>query len=128
MSTAEFKAAMSGVYLVYELETPTTEQADAFQDPQVVDDFGTEEYIDNRAVAIPVGHNTFYEVNLRAKLEMSPDSPESNGDYLMRHTSEGNAYTPYVSPIPSLPSADGNYVLKCTVSGSTKTLTWVEET
>lgn len=125
---ATFKTAMSGVYLVYELATPTTEQAEPYTNPQIVNDFGTEEYIDDRAVAIPVGHNTFYEVNLRAKLEMSPDSPESNGDYLMRHTSEGNAYTPYVSPIPSLPSADGNYVLKCTVSGSTKTLTWVEET
>lgn len=28
--------------------------------PQAVDDFGTEEYVDNREVAIPVGHDTFY--------------------------------------------------------------------
>lgn len=120
--------ASNSIELLYEKATPTTETADTFTNPQIVNDFGTEEYIDNRAVPIPVGHNTFYEVNLRAKLEMSPDSPESNGDYLMRHTSEGNAYTPYVSPIPALPSTDGTYTLKCTVSGSTKTLTWVEET
>ncbi len=61
-----FKAAMSGVYLVYELATPTTETADPFTNPQLVDKDGTEEYIDagvkagTRDIAIPVGHETIY--------------------------------------------------------------------
>ena len=41
---AAFKAAMSGVYLVYEKATPAEESADPFTNPQIVDDFGTEEY------------------------------------------------------------------------------------
>lgn len=61
-----FKAAMSGVYLVYEKATPTTEYTSPFATTQVVDADGTEEYIDagveagTRDVAIPVGHNTKY--------------------------------------------------------------------
>lgn len=56
-STA-FKTAMSGVYLVYELATPTTEEADPYQNPQEVGT--TESYTDNRAVPIPVGHESTY--------------------------------------------------------------------
>lgn len=56
-----FKSAMSGVYLVYELATPTTETADAFEEIQKVTPiYGTEEFVDNRAVPIPVGNNTQY--------------------------------------------------------------------
>ena len=53
-----FKTAMSGVYLVYELGTPTTETADPFTDPQEVSPFGTEEYISTGIV--PVGNETQY--------------------------------------------------------------------
>ena len=45
LTAAEFKTAMSGVYLVYELATPTTESANAFTNPQIVDSWGTEEYL-----------------------------------------------------------------------------------
>ncbi len=92
------KTALNGVYLVYELATPTTETADAYQNPQIVNDFGTEEYVDNRAVAIPVGHETEYVKNM---------------DRLL---------------LPATPSADGTYTLKCTVSGGTPTLSWVADT
>lgn len=120
--------------IVYKLATPTTEEAAPFQSPQVVDDFGTEEYVDagvtastpTRDVAIPVGHESKYSANLRAKLEMAPDSPsDGDGDYLVRQTSGENEYVKYVSPVPALPSEDGTYSLKCTVSGSTKTVAWV---
>lgn len=65
---AAFKSAMSGVYLIYELETPTTGHGLPFSYPQLVDGSGTEEYVDalsnpevnERDVAIPVGHETFY--------------------------------------------------------------------
>lgn len=61
-----FKAAMSGIYLIYEIATPTTESADPFTNPQICDGYGTEEYVDaavlaeDRDVSIPVGHDTEY--------------------------------------------------------------------
>ncbi len=55
---ATFKAAMSGVYLVYELATPTTDTADPFTDPQEISPYGTEEYISTGIV--PVGNETQY--------------------------------------------------------------------
>jgi len=130
-----FKTSLSGIYLLYELATPTTESADAFQNPQIVDDWGTEEYVDRpstagtptRDVAIPVGHDSMYQANLRAKLEMAPDSPsDGNGDYVVRQTDGINEYVKLVIPteLPSNPSEDGTYILKATVSGGTTTLSW----
>ena len=58
-----FKTAMSDVYIVYELAETTEETADPFINPQAVDPDGTEEYVDTRDVAIPVGHQTFYQSN-----------------------------------------------------------------
>lgn len=55
---ATFKAAMSGVMLVYELATPTTETATPFTNPQIVSKYGTLEYVTNSIV--PVGHKTTY--------------------------------------------------------------------
>ena len=55
--------AIGTINLVYELATPTTEQASPFTNPQVCDENGTEEYTDSRAVAIPVGHET-YQANI----------------------------------------------------------------
>ena len=89
-SASDFKAAMSGVMLVYELAEPATEQAQSFTNPQIVDDFGTEEYVTNSIV--PVGHITKYANNLRAKLEMAPNSPDGDGDYIVRQTNGLNEY------------------------------------
>lgn len=58
--SSTFTTAMSGVYLVYELATPTTETTDPFTNPQICDKDGTEEFIDDRTVPIPVGHNSTY--------------------------------------------------------------------
>lgn len=130
-----FQNAMNGVYLVYELATPTTETADTYQNPQIVDDWGTEEYVDAAAtaatsprdVAIPVGHDTMYRNNLRAKLEMAPESPDGDGDYIVRQSNGQNSYVQLTFPadeLPAAPTTDGNYVLKCTVSSGTATFTW----
>lgn len=138
--TAEaFQSAMSGVYLVYELATPTTESADPYQNPQIVDDFGTEEYVDagvtattpTRDVAIPVGHVSQYQANLRAKLEMAPNSPDGDGDYIVRQTNGQNEYVALTFPadeLPAAPTDNGTYTLKCTVSGSSTTYAWVADT
>ena len=61
-----YKAAMSGVYLAYELKTEVAETADPFTAIQTVDPYGTEEYVDygvsqgTRDIAVPVGHQTRY--------------------------------------------------------------------
>ena len=114
-------------YLVYELETPTTESADPYQNPQIVNDFGTEEYVDSRTVAIPVGHETTYQANLRAKLEMAPNSPSGDGDYIVRQTNGQNVYVPITFPadeLPSAPSDNGTYHLSVTVANGTATYSW----
>ena len=67
---ATFKTAMSGVYLVYEKDTPTTEQADPYIGIQSCDPNGTEEFVSTGSV--PVGHNTKYPDNMRAKLDGLP--------------------------------------------------------
>ena len=69
-TATEFKTAMSGVMLVYELTTPTTEEADPYQHLQQCDPNGTEEYVSTGIV--PIGHNSFYPENLRAKVEQLP--------------------------------------------------------
>jgi len=66
----EFKTAMSGVMLVYELATPTTETAAPYQEIQQVDPDGTEEYVSSGIV--PVGHSTKYFDNLVKKIEGLP--------------------------------------------------------
>lgn len=103
-----FKTAMSGIYLVYELATPTTETADPYTNPQIVDADGTEEFVDyaysqsTRDVAVPVGHESKYMINLRAKIE----------DAVM---------------LPTLPTTNGTYTLKCIVASGTPTLSWVAD-
>lgn len=134
------KSALNGVYMVYELATPTTETADTYVNPQVVDDFGTEEYTDfaveagDRDVAIPVGHNSQYMNNLRAKLEMAPDSPDGDGDYIVRQSNGENSYVPYTADgrltaleakLPAPPSTNGTYKLTATVTSNGVSYTWV---
>lgn len=49
-----------GINTVYVLSEPTIETADPFTNPQKVSVNGTEEYVDEREVPIPVGHETQY--------------------------------------------------------------------
>ena len=125
-----------GTVLVYKMTTSTEESADPYQNPQIVDDFGTEEYVDfgvsqgTRDVSIPVGHETTYSPNLRAKLETAPDSPPSDGDYIVRQTNGQNEYVQLVIPqeLPNAPTTNGTYKLQLVVSGGTGTLSWVSAT
>ena len=84
---ATFKTAMSGVYLVYELATPTTSSATPFTSPQIVDKDGTEEYVTTGLV--PVGHETEYVENLADKLTDIPDLPTTAGTYRLNVTVSG---------------------------------------
>ena len=56
--------------LVYELATPTTEQAEPYQELQICSPYGTEEYVTTGIV--PVGHYTKYPTDLKSKLEGLP--------------------------------------------------------
>ena len=56
-------------HIVYELATPTTETADAYDKQQVFDVTGTEEYVDTRTVQIPVGHNTFFPASITSRID-----------------------------------------------------------
>lgn len=122
-SAAQFKSAMSGVYLVYELATPTTETAEQYTNPQIVDDFGTEEYVSETIV--PVGHYTEYQANLRDKLQHLPDLADDDGYYVIQQTDHQMTLKNF--RIPQAPTADGTYILKATVSGGTPTYTWESE-
>ena len=137
-----FKTAVNGSYLLYMLATPTTDTADTFQETQIVSDFGTEYLTDyayengTRDVEIPVGHNTFYPYDLKAKLEMAPNSPDSSGDYIVRQTNGTNEYVAIgdnatiqslLARVPQVPTEDGNYVLKTVVTGGVAVTQWVAE-
>ena len=100
------KTALNGVYLVYELATPTTESATPYTNPQLVG--STEEFVDagtsastpTRDVDIPVGQDSKYHTDLKAKLEE-------------------------LAKIPDVPSTNGTYTLKATRSASGVTYSWV---
>ncbi len=80
-------------------------------------------------MAVFVGNDTVDELNLRAKVEIRPDSPDGAGDYIMRSDGSEQTWVPLteVKVLPDVPTTDGTYVLKCTVSDGTATLTWVSE-
>ena len=93
---ATLKSAMSGVYLVYELATPTTETADAYDKQQAFDVTGTEEYVDTRAVPIPVWNDVFFPTSLISRIDALEDefNEEINsiaGSLAMVETSQATA-------------------------------------
>lgn len=93
-------------YLIYELATSTTETADSFDDPQIVNDFGTEEYVvplQATDASVPVGHTTNYPANLRDKLQRLPDMPSNDGYYVVKYESRQCAFY----DLPTWLSANG---------------------
>ena len=89
-SPSAFQSAMSGVYLYYELATPTNETADKFTPIQYTgstESFSTEN-------DVPVGVDAKYYTDLT---------------------------------LPTLPTANGTYTLKCTVTDGTGIVSWVSE-
>ena len=103
-TAADFKTAMSGVYIEADLAEPTTETAEPFQSPMVVDPLGTEEFIDygveqgDRDVAIPVGHKSEYPPDLRGKLQHLPGlSSSGDGRYVVVQTGTQMSLTPDTS-------------------------------
>lgn len=88
MTASQFKTAMSGKYIVYELATETSETADPFAQYQIVSADGTEEYVDERTVPIPVGHDTYYQQSVDV-----PQLPTADGSYRLALSKTGNTAT-----------------------------------
>ena len=94
-----FTTAMNGVYLVYELATPTTESATPFTNPQLVG--STEEFVDaqtsastpTRDVDVPCGQDSKYFADLKSKIENIPDVPSTNGTYTLKATRSASGVT-----------------------------------
>ena len=84
-TSAEFKTAMSGVKLVYELAAPTTESADPFTSPFVLEEGGTESWTDagTRDFEMPVGSVSEYTKNITGAVEGIPMPPTAQGNYTL---------------------------------------------
>lgn len=99
-TSAQLVTALQNVWIIYPLATITEETANPYTETQVVDNWGTEEFVDaqGRNFVIPVGQVTDYPQDLKAKLETAPNAPTANGDYIVRQSSNGTEYVPYVEP------------------------------
>ena len=89
--SASFKSAMSGQYLIYELATPTTEQAEPYQSLQICSLYGTEEYVSTSIV--PIGHYTKYPTDLKSIVEQIADAPSADGTYTLKATVSNGVVT-----------------------------------
>ena len=87
--SASFKSAMSGVMLFYELAEPTTEEAEPYTNPQIIDPDGTEEYVSTSIV--PVGHESRYPLDIAGRLDKILTMPTANGTYTLRATVNNGA-------------------------------------
>lgn len=76
--------AANNLQVLYPLATPTEETAESYTSPQIVDDFGTEEYVTDSIV--PVGHTTQYPENLADKISDLPSLPTEAGEYKLKVT------------------------------------------
>ncbi|MBR3638976.1 MAG: hypothetical protein IKN50_00035, partial [Clostridia bacterium] len=102
----------------------STETGTAYPASMICEDFGTEEFVDERAIPMPVGHETFYQANNADKLDHLPFPADADGDYIIHQSGKTMTLKATSSPLPALPAGDGEYNLKVTVSGGTKTLSW----
>ena len=101
-----FKNHMSGIYILYESNDTTEEDTMPFAERQFSNNWGIEEYLDNREVPMPVGHVTEYLLDLKAKLEAAPDSPEQDGLYAMLRNDGTNSYSPLSKSTLGLENVD----------------------
>ena len=69
-----FKAAMSGIYLFYEKDEPTTEQGTPYSENLFIDDFGSMDFSGTNGV--PQGNLIFYPVDYKAFIDTLYDYTE----------------------------------------------------
>lgn len=124
-TAAQVKEALTGTKLLYELQDAyqTTEIGTPYIETQIVDDWGTEEFVQNSIS--PVGHESNYLPNLRDKLQNLPANANTDGYYIVKQTGAQQTLTAYQNELPATSTLDSTktYQLKV-VNG---TLSWVEE-
>lgn len=76
--------ASNSLEVVYPLATPTEETATPYEEAQICDPNGTEQYVTESIV--PVGHNTQYPENLATKISNLPSLPTEAGTYRLKVT------------------------------------------
>lgn len=93
MTVDQFKTAMTGVKILVRMQTSTESTADEYTELQNISNWGTEKWLTSGDVVIPVGSEIFYPVDLKAKIEVAPDSPDDDDYYVMRRNSGQNSYS-----------------------------------
>lgn len=68
-NATQLNSALAGKTIYFELASYTTEQGTPFESEQIVDDYGTEEFVSNNGIPTPVGHETNYQINLQNFLQ-----------------------------------------------------------
>ncbi len=99
-SVADFKTwlASNPIQVLYELATPTTESATPYTSPIPIEAGGTEEFIDNRTVPMPVGNETYYasEYAVHGKTSVTVSHGATSSDtpteYTVEFTQQGTVY------------------------------------
>lgn len=90
-----FKATIVGKTMVYERATSEEEMVSSFASTQATG--VTEQFMEPETpstVFLPVGHDSFYLPDLKEKLEDAPDSPTTDGTYLVSRSGGTNVYIP----------------------------------
>lgn len=91
-------AITDGTHTVVKLTTPTTESATPYTSPATVEAGGTEEFIDNRTVPIPVGNETYYAAEYAVEgragvtVNHSATSTDTPTEYEVEFTQQGTVY------------------------------------
>ena len=95
-TVTDFLASIGASYFVYELDTPTIESATPYQETQLIDNWGMEEYINDGTSdrEMPYGHISYYLQDLKAKVESAPNAPNIDGLYLYKRENGVNTYVP----------------------------------
>lgn len=127
---ATFKAAMDGVYLYYELATPTTESGTSYAETVTIDDFGSMQFANTNGV--PQGNLIFYPVDYKAFLDTAYNELDGDATQIAQkgNLASGDPETikgvvDYINAkIPAPPASDGAYKLTVTVSSGVATYSW----
>lgn len=68
-TSSELATALAGKTLIYELETPTTEQVNPYIENTLIDDWGTQEWLSDNIVMLPQPAELFYSVDYKAFID-----------------------------------------------------------
>ena len=79
--------------IIYKLANETTDVLNGFTEKQLVNNWGTETFLNSQTIPVPVGNDTDYLPDLKAKLEVVPESPTTDGYYVIKRDSGENSYS-----------------------------------